>query len=314
MKPETDLILLTGTSMFLNLFFAVSDIATRVMFTEVVAKADLEKANGIKSMTENVAAFAAPMIGTILYGWTGAQEVLGIIILIFICASITIAAAKYQALIKEKMPTSVLGEMKEGFDYVKSQKTIFAFFILVTALNFFVASTEEVINPGIVLVKYGIAKSLFGLTSTFYIAGVILAGIFIVRKQTINFQKHFSKLFILNSLVMIALGAVSLLFQGQSQMIFYSIFLLLELLLGFFTILVNVPLTSYFQANIPLEYQGRFFAFFSFAANLSIPFGIFCSGILAEGIGADVTYILNNLCVIAIVIFTYRRNEILAEE
>ena len=81
--------------------------------------------------------------------------------------------------------------------------------------------------------------------------------------------------------------------------------LFFEVLLGFITILVNVPMTSFFQSQVPLNIQSRFFALLSFSANLIVPLGILYTGFLASAIGADVTYIINNILVIVIVCFAF---------
>lgn len=308
--------LLALLGMMMSISNSVSDIATRVLFTENVPRNQLEKWNGTKSMIDNGALFIAPMLGTFLYGLWHINVVLVIILILYAVALIGIYSLHYQPpkTMQEKSSTTVFKEMHEGFLFVKSQKTIFAFFILAMTLNFFVASTEEIINPGILITKYQLPQELFGFSSTFHIIGVILAGFFIARNCQFDFQKNLNKLFIINSLIMIAIGGLSLLLSGFSMYVYFSVFLFMQILLGFFTILINVPLTSYFQANVPLQFQGRFFAFFSFAANLSIPFGISYTGVIANHLGADITYMINNSCVILIVWITYRFFNILGNQ
>ncbi|GAF40687.1 ABC transporter permease protein YliD [Agrilactobacillus composti DSM 18527 = JCM 14202] len=90
---------------------------------------------------------------------------------------------------------------------------------------------------------------------------------------------------------------------------FYGVFLGLEALLGFCTILINIPLTAYFQAHVPLGYQGRFFAFFVFTAKLAVPLGMAYTGQLSQKMGPDSTYILNNVMVILIVLIVFHKNK-----
>ena len=52
-------------------------------------------------------------------------------------------------------------------------------------LNFFIANNDEIINPGILIKKYGISEKLFGFSATSYGAGSVFAGIFIF-----NFIAH----------------------------------------------------------------------------------------------------------------------------
>lgn len=134
---------------------------------------------------------------------------------------------------------------------------------------------------------------------------MIFSGLFIAKNSKIKFRKHISKLFILNSLVMILIGVASVFLIQLNAFIFFSLMLFFEVLLGFITILVNVPMTSFFQSQVPLDIQSRFFSLLSFSANLIVPLGILYTGFLASIIGADVTYILNNILVICIVCIAF---------
>lgn len=309
------LFLLTAIGILINMTYSISDVATRVIFTELVPVDELEKYNGTKSVFDNVATFVAPMLGTFMYGYLGASPVITLIFLLFGIAGAVSALIKYvPRKVHGHKDTHVFREIKEGLLFVKARKSILAFFVLASSLNFFVGATEEVINPGILLTKYHISKQYFGFASTFVIAGIILGSLFIARHPQINYQKYMSRFFLINSGIMILIGLTSVLLFGRSKLVFYGIFLFLEILVGIFTILINVPLTSYFQANVPIEYQGRFFSVLSFAAQLSIPFGISYTGMLAQGIGADYAFIANNLCIILIVIFTFKRYRILDSE
>lgn len=309
------LLLLTLLGTLLNIAFSATDIGTRMIFTEIVPAGQLEKYNGTKSLMDNAAAFIAPMLGTFLYGLFGAELVILIVLGFYTVAALGTGKLRYtrkQTL--QTKQTHVFKEIRKGMQFVKTQRKILAFFVLATALNFFAGATEEIINPGIIITKYGISKQFFGFSSAFNIAGVIMGSLFIVRNKKISLHKNMPKFFILNSLVMIMIGIASLLLYQRSQLGFYLIFLVLYMAVGFITILVNVPLNAYFQAKVPLEYQGRFFSLLVFAANLSIPFGISFTGMLAERIGPDTMFIVNNLCIIVIVIFTYRSAGVFDEE
>ena len=106
---------------------------------------------------------------------------------------------------------------------------------------------------------------------------------------------------------MISIGFFSLILIGKNKVIFYLIFLVLQFLIGITTTLINVPLISNFQKEVKIEYQSRFFSILSFFSGLLIPLGILYTGYLSSIFGADIMYILNNLCIIFIVFYTYKR-------
>ena len=70
---------------------------------------------------------------------------------------------------------------------------------------------------------------------------------------------------IFNSVLMLRLGVLSLLFM---------IYVVLYFMIGIITTCVNVPLSSYFQVQVPIEYQGRFLALLTVASGLLIPLGM----------------------------------------
>ena len=290
-----------------NILNATSDIASKVLFSSLVPNNFLEKYNALKSIFDNVSLFIAPMIGTLINGLLNFSAVLVFSLVLTVISSIFIFKIDGILEIKSDKKVSFLVNFKAGFNFVLENKEVLNYVLLVTSLNFFVASSEEVINPGILLQKYKIPTEIFGLSSLAFTLGVTLSGILIARKQHIDLKKYLPYLFIINSFVMVIVGLLSIVMFGADKYIYLLFFLILQIIMGFITILVNVPMTSYFQSNVPIEFQARFFAFYVFVATLSVPFGIAYSGFLAQRIGADVAYICNNICVILVVLVVFRK-------
>ncbi|MDE5951894.1 MAG: MFS transporter, partial [Acetatifactor sp.] len=143
--------------------------------------------------------------------------------------------------------------------------------------------------------------TLFGMTSSAAVVGTLAAGLFIFQNKWIDLRKNLKNLFLLNSALMVLIGVGSL-FMTAVPMVYFALFLFLEFLLGVVTSCVNVPLMSSLQTRVPIDYQGRFFALLSFSSSLLIPLGITYTGFLASVMGPDLAYIINNLCVIVIVL------------
>src|SRR5699024_6772189 len=111
--------------MLMNLSYSVSDIATRVIFTEIIPKNQLEKYNGIKSIIDNSAIFIAPMTGTLLYGMRGIEFVLVVILILYSISALGIHRIDYKNSSNiQKKNSHILIELKEGFQMVKNEKTI----------------------------------------------------------------------------------------------------------------------------------------------------------------------------------------------
>ena len=176
-------------------------------------------------------------------------------------------------------------------------------------LNFFIANNDEIINPGILIQKYKISEKLFGFSATAYGVGSVFAGIFIYYNEKFIFLKKLKLLFILNSSLMCLLGLLSIILFEYNHYIYFAVFIFFQFLIGMITTFVNVPLISSFQKNVEIEYQSRFFSLLSFFSGGLIPLGVLYAGYLSSYIGADITYIINNIAIIVIVFLVFRKNK-----
>ena len=172
-------------------------------------------------------------------------------------------------------------------------------------LNFFIANNDEIINPGILIKKYGISEKLFGFSATSYGVGSVFAGIFIYYNKKFKLLKKLKLLFILNSSLMCLGGLLSIILFRYNHYIYFTIFIFFQFLIGMITTFVNVPLISSFQRSVGIEYQSRFFSILSFFSGGLIPLGILYAGYLSSYIGADVTYIIDNVVIIIIVCLVF---------
>ena len=297
-------------SLLINIVSKFFEIASKVLFSEINTPETLEKYNGLQSFMENTIIIVGPVIGTYLFVTFDFNLILIIVSLGYFLSFLQELFIKYEKntnLSKEK--SSFFKDFKEGISYIKSKKIIFNFFILAMFLNFFIANNDEIINPGILIRKYEISEKLFGFSATSYGAGSVFAGIFIYYNNKFKFLKKLKLLFILNSFLMCLLGLLSIILFKYNHYIYFTIFIFFQFLIGMITTFVNVPLISSFQKNVEIEYQSRFFSILSFFSGGLIPLGILYAGYLSSYIGADITYIINNLAIIIIVYLVFKNIE-----
>ena len=297
-------------SFFINIISKFFEIASKVLFSEINSPESLQKYNGLQSFMENTIMIVGPVIGTYLFATFDFNLILIIVSLGYFLSFLQELFIKYEKnfdLSIEK--TNFLEDFKEGISYIRSNKIIFNFFILVMFLNFFIANNDEIINPGILIRKYEISEKLFGFSATSYGAGSVFAGIFIYYNNKFKFLKKLKLLFILNSSLMCLLGLLSIMLFKYNHYIYFVVFVFFQFLIGMITTFVNVPLISSFQKNVEINYQSRFFSILSFFSGGLIPLGILYAGYLSSYIGADITYIINNLAIIIIVCLVFKNIE-----
>ena len=297
-------------SLLINIVSKFFEIASKVLFSEINSPETLEKYNGLQSFMENTIIIVGPVIGTYLFVTFDFNLILIIVSLGYFLSFLQELFIKYEKNLNLSIEkTNFLEDFKEGISYIGSNKIILNFFILVMFLNFFIANNDEIINPGILIKKYEISEKLFGFSATSYGAGSVFAGIFIYYNNKFKFLKKLKLLFILNSFLMCLLGLLSIILFKYNHYIYFTIFIFFQFLIGMITTFVNVPLISSFQKNVEIEYQSRFFSILSFFSGGLIPLGILYAGYLSSYIGADITYIINNLAIIAIVCLVFKNIE-----
>ncbi|MFC2423603.1 MAG: MFS transporter [Fusobacterium polymorphum] len=309
-KNFSSLTFLFLISLLINIISKFFEIASKVLFSEINTVETLEKYNGLQSFMENTIIIVGPVIGTYLFVTFDFNLILIIVSLGYFLSFLQELFIKYEKnldLLVEK--TNFLEDFKEGISYIRSNKIILNFFILVMFLNFFIANNDEIINPGILIKKYGISEKLFGFSATLYGVGSVFAGIFIFYNNKFRFLKKLKSLFILNSSLMCLLGLLSIMLFKYNHYIYFTTFIFFQFLIGMITTFVNVPLISSFQKNVEIKYQSRFFSILSFFSGGLIPLGILYAGYLSSYIGADVTYIINNLAIIIIVCLVFENIE-----
>ena len=308
-KNFSSLTFLFLISLIVNITSKFFEIASKVLFSEINTPETLEKYNGLQSFIENTIMIIGPVIGTYLFATFDFNLILIIVSLGYFLSFLQELFIRYEKklnLSKEK--SSFFKEFKEGINYIKNNKIILNFFILVMFLNFFIANNDEIINPGILIKKYEISEKLFGFSATAYGVGSVFAGIFIYYNEKFRFLKKLKLLFILNSSLMCLLGLLSIILFEYNHYIYFAVFIFFQFLIGMITTFVNVPLISSFQKNVEIEYQSRFFSLLSFFSGGLIPLGVLYAGYLSSYIGADITYIINNIAIIVIVFLVFRKN------
>ncbi|MBF1208257.1 MAG: MFS transporter, partial [Fusobacterium periodonticum] len=247
-KNFSSLTFLFLISLIVNIISKFFEIASKVLFSEINTTETLEKYNGLQSFIENTIMIIGPVIGTYLFATFDFNFILLIVSLAYFISFLQELLIKYEKdsnLVKED--SNFIKDFKEGIIYIKNNKIVLNFFILVMFLNFFIASNDEIINPGILIQKYKISEKLFGFSATAYGVGSVFAGIFIYYNKKFRFLQKLKLLFILNSLLMCLLGFLSIVLFKYNHYIYFVIFIFFQFFIGIITTLVNVPLISSFQ-------------------------------------------------------------------
>lgn len=290
-------LLLVGMTLF-QLLSHIFELSSKVLFSELCPPETLQRLNGLKSFLDNSAAVAAPAAGALVFGLWGFRAVL------VLCTAAFGLSALQEAMISY-VPRLLSGgeppRLGDGLRWLSGQRELRTLFLLVMALNFFVANSEEIIFPGILTRQYQLPEGLYGLAVSASTAGTLLGSLLLLRAGHFRPTAHLRALFLVNSALMAAIGLAAAPLRA-SPAAYFALFLAGQTAVGGLTAWINVPLISCFQISVPLERQGRFFALLAFFSGLLIPLGTTWTGFLADALGAGPAYALNNLCVVLLVL------------
>ena len=241
--------LLLAVTMLFHLLSHMFEIASKVLFSELCPPERLSSLNGIKSLLDHGAAVLAPAAGALLFGLWGFQAVLLLCALAYGLSALQECFIPYAPRpIQQAEPS----RLRAGIRYLLGRRELFSLFLLVMALNFFVANSEEIIFPGILVELYRFPESRYGLAVSASTAGTLLASLFLIRAARLRPIRHLRALFLVNSALMAALGLAAPLLRSAPKL-YFVLFFTLQLLIGWLTACINVPLSSYFQ-TVGLQY------------------------------------------------------------
>ena len=119
-------------SFFINIISKFFEIASKVLFSEINSSETLEKYNGLQSFMENTIIIVGPVIGTYLFVTFDFNLILIIVSLGYFLSFLQELFIKYERNLNLSIEkNNFLKDFKEGISYIKSNKIILNFFILV---------------------------------------------------------------------------------------------------------------------------------------------------------------------------------------
>lgn len=276
------------------------NISTSVLMTELSNEENRKQMNSLKGIVDNGVSLAAPFLGTIIYSGLGFEFILIINILSFGLSGIM------ECFIQLKRKVVDMDKRENNYNellpFFKRKPLIFKLFLIVSFLNLLFAPHEEIFYPAILIKAYQYPETVYGLANLLFAGGMLIASFWIYRfgKSLFNLKINL----ILNSLLLGMLGFSSLL--GINDIAYLILFMILMIVCGCFTSMINIPLISLFQNEVDPNIQSRFFALQSFSSSCLIPLGIFLAGQLSELYGGGLIMGMFNLCIIILVYLLLR--------
>ncbi len=259
------------TNVILAFMSAFSGPSYKAFTKEIVKKDHITKLNSYLETSSTIIKVTIPMVAIFLYNILGIHGVLlldGLSFLIAASLIFFIVPINEEVVTKEKMTISgVFNDLKMGFKYVYSHKTIFIIIIILSALvNFFLAAYN-------LLLPY--SNQMFGeisdgLYGTFLTAEAIGGFIGAILSGFVNKSLSSKRLMLL-----LACSGIMLMLSTPFYSIFHNVIVLAlsPALFSIFLSIFNIQFFSIVQRDVDNEFLGRVFGIIFTIAILFMPVG-----------------------------------------
>ena len=282
-----EIIALTALQGLINAF----DMPGRQSFLVqmVEERGDLSNAIAINSSMANGARLVGPAIAGLVIGAFGEGWCFLIDGLSYFAVIASLLMMHIKPLDVRRHATSMLEQMREGWDYVRGfrpVRTILLLFALVSLMGYSYAVLLPIFAAGVL---HGGAYTLGWLTTASGV-GALTSGLSLAaRKSVVGLTR-------MVQIAVAVLGAALILF-GLSRILWLS--LALMVFVGFGLMQAAAISNTIIQSLVPEDKRARAMSYYTMAFFGAAPFGSLLAGALAHRIGAPHTVILTGACCVA---------------
>lgn len=297
-----------------NVFF---DVAMEASKPNLVERRNLTKINSLSQSINSIAAISGPSLGGLVYGILNIQWFLLINGICFILSGISemFINFEYNKVIdesKEKENLSVVGELKEGIAFFRSNKVLFSIMSFSLIINFAMQLSITVPLPYILTNTLQLTSMQYGTVKGAWPVGILLGSILLsflpqrdkIFKQTAIFLSIF-----IGILMAIALPVMPM-WDGYSSNLYFIYYMLIMGAGGLIVAFIDIPIMVVFQKLVPDEVRGRVFSLIGTMSIGIAPLGLLIAGALIDYIPTWILPISAGVILIIRLIFFVRDEEL----
>ncbi|MBA2796650.1 MFS transporter [Streptococcus porcinus] len=258
------------TNVILALMSAFSSPAYKAFTKEMVRKENISRLNSFLETTSNIIKVTIPMVAIFFYNRLGIHGVLLLDGLSFLLAALLvhfIVPINEEVVSKEKMSVGeIFADLKIGFKYIYSHKSIFIIITLSAFVNFFLAA-YNLLLPYSNQIFENMSSGLYG---TFLTAEAIGGFIGAVLSGFVNRQLSTQRL-----MMFLALSGLMLMLATPLYFIFDNTIALAfsPALFSLYLAIFNIQFFSIVQREVDNEFLGRVFGIIFTVSILFMPIG-----------------------------------------
>ncbi|EHT3699056.1 MFS transporter [Staphylococcus pseudintermedius] len=267
-----------------------------------IIKGDVERYTSLTLTTNTAIHFLAPIIGGMMIAFFNIET---LALLNLITEALAVLFVLNLPLDKEvKFENKQMKKsLREGYRYLKQQKALRHFFIIMVALHFLVAVFS--IGMPIAAVQFmQLSAPQYGVVVAGFTVGMVAVSVWLgMNSEKDNLKSTYERAMLLQCVTVLILG-VMVVFQMNTAVAMLLLFIL-NGLMGLSQPLAIIPTSNYLQEAIEEKYRGYVMTFKQTLLDISYPIALLFFGVVLNHHQAVVYFIVTVLIMVLYIYFSF---------
>ncbi|EHS7202069.1 MFS transporter [Staphylococcus pseudintermedius] len=267
-----------------------------------IIKGDVERYTSLTLTTNTAIHFLAPIIGGMMIAFFNIET---LALLNLITEGLAVLFVLNLPLDKEvKFENKQMKKsLREGYRYLKQQKALKHFFIIMVALHFLVAVFS--IGMPIAAVQFmQLSAPQYGVVVAGFTVGMVAVSVWLgMNSEKDNLKSTYERAMLLQCVTVLILG-IMVVFQMNTAVAMLLLFIL-NGLMGLSQPLAIIPTSNYLQEAIEEKYRGYVMTFKQTLLDISYPVALLFFGVVLNHHQAVVYFIVTVLIMVLYIYFSF---------
>ncbi len=267
-----------------------------------IIKGDVERYTSLTLTTNTAIHFLAPIIGGMMIAFFNIET---LALLNLITEALAVLFVLNLPLDKEVKfeHKQMKKSLREGYRYLKQQKALKHFFIIMVALHFLVA-VFSIGMPIAAVQSMQLSAPQYGVVVAGFTVGMVAVSVWLgMNSEKDNLKSTYERAMLLQCVTVLILG-VMVVFQMNTAVAMLLLFIL-NGLMGLSQPLAIIPTSNYLQEAIEEKYRGYVMTFKQTLLDISYPVALLFFGVVLNHHQAVVYFIVTVLIMVLYIYFSF---------
>ncbi|MGS4013773.1 MFS transporter [Staphylococcus pseudintermedius] len=267
-----------------------------------IIKGDVERYTSLALTTNTAIHFLAPIIGGMMIAFFNIET---LALLNLITEGLAVLFVLNLPLDKEvKFENKQMKKsLREGYCYLKQQKALKHFFIIMVALHFLVA-VFSIGMPIAAVQSMQLSAPQYGVVVAGFTVGMVAVSVWLgMNSEKDNLKSTYERAILLQCVTVLILG-IMVVFQMNTAVAMLLLFIL-NGLMGLSQPLAIIPTSNYLQEAIEEKYRGYVMTFKQTLLDISYPVALLFFGVVLNHHQAVVYFIVTVLIMVLYIYFSF---------